>query len=340
MAAAAPSFLITIDTEGDDLWSCPRTITTRNSSYLPRFQELCERHGLAPTWLVNWEMARCPAFVDFGRDVLRRGTGEIGLHLHAWNSPPIVPLTDDDDRHQPYLIEYSDELLREKLKVLDAELRQAFSGPIRSHRAGRWAFDGRYARALLDLGYDIDCSVTPHVSWRRYKGDPRGRGGVDYRAFPEHAYWMDLDDLSRPGASRLLELPLTVMYHRGNPLLELLRRRLDDASLAGRALERFARSRSWLRPSGKNLDALLAILRRARTEGRPYVEFVLHSSELMPGGSPYFPDAAAIERLYEDLEALFAAARAGGFQGRTLAAHAELVPRPGAAAPHAAARRS
>ncbi len=325
--SAGPSFIITIDTEGDDLWSCPRTITTRNSAYLPRFQSLCERHGLAPTWLVNWEMARCPVFLEFARDVQRRATGEIGAHLHAWNSPPIVPLTDDDYRHQPYLVEYPDHVLREKLRVLDGELRDSFASRIRSHRAGRWAMDGRYARALVELGYDIDCSVTPHVSWRRYKGAPQGSGGSDYRDFPEEAYWIDLDDLSRPGSSPLLEVPLTVVYHR-NAILEGLRRRFDEATLVRRALERIAPSRSWLRPSGRNLSDLLDILERAQTENRRYVELILHSSELMPGGSPYFPDAASIERLYDDLQALFEAARNAGFVGRTLSAHADLVPRP------------
>jgi len=35
------------------------------------------------------------------------------------------------------------------------------------------------------------------------------------------------------------------------------------------------------------------------------VEFMLHSSEFMPGGSPTFRDASAVERLYEHLEILF-----------------------------------
>jgi hypothetical protein len=48
-----------------------------------------------------------------------------------------------------------------------------------------------------------------------------------------------------------------------------------------------------------------------------YVEFMLHSSELMPGGSPSFPGEAEIERLYENLETLFEAA-SGKFVGATL----------------------
>src|SRR5262252_5784664 len=97
-------FIITIDTEGDDIWSKPREITTRNAGYLPRFQALCERFGFKPVYLTNYEMAMSDAFVEFGRDALARGVGEIGMHLHAWNSPPIVPLTSDDFRFQPYLI--------------------------------------------------------------------------------------------------------------------------------------------------------------------------------------------------------------------------------------------
>ena len=70
-----PAFLISIDTEGDDLWSVPEEVTTENARYLPRFQSLCERHGLKPTWLTNYEMAESPAFGEFAHDVLRRGTG-------------------------------------------------------------------------------------------------------------------------------------------------------------------------------------------------------------------------------------------------------------------------
>ena len=50
------------------------------------------------------EMAMSGVFVEFARDVVGRGAGEIGMHLHAWNSPPLDPLTDDDFHYQPYLL--------------------------------------------------------------------------------------------------------------------------------------------------------------------------------------------------------------------------------------------
>ena len=54
-----------------------------------------------------------------------------------------------------------------------------------------------------------------------------------------------------------------------------------------------------------------------RREGDAPLEMVLHSSELMPGGSPQSPDEASIERLYADLEALFHHV-AREFRGMTL----------------------
>src|SRR5215831_8388473 len=93
---ARPAFLITIDTEGDNLWSRPREITTRNAHYLPRFQALCERHSLKPTYLTTWEMVQSDAFRRFAFKARGRGAAEIGMHLHAWNSPPCMSLTKDD----------------------------------------------------------------------------------------------------------------------------------------------------------------------------------------------------------------------------------------------------
>ena len=88
---ASPAFLITIDTEGDDIWGRHATVTTENARFLPRFQNLCRDHGFKPTYLTNYEMAIDPRYQEFGRSVLRAGEGEIGLHVHPWNSPPLDP---------------------------------------------------------------------------------------------------------------------------------------------------------------------------------------------------------------------------------------------------------
>ena len=60
-----------------------------------------------------------------------------------------------------------------------------------------------------------------------------------------------------------------------------------------------------------NLDAMLRVARAARAEAVTHVEFMMHSSELMPGASPARPTAAVevsaapcrLEMLFEELSA-------------------------------------
>ena len=320
---APPCFLITIDTEGDNLWSRPRTVTTRNAEYLERFQALCEECGLRPTWLTNHEMIASPTYRRFAEDVLARDVGEIGMHLHAWDSPPLVPLTDDDLATHPYLIEFPDAVMKEKIHALTATLEDALGVKMVSHRAGRWGFDERYAQLLVDEGYKVDCSVTPLISWQSSLGDPRGTGGPDYRRFPQHPYWLDLGDISRPGRSPLLEVPATVVSGRPAVVraLESLcagmpRPLRPVGAFGGRVIRRLFPETLWLRPTGDNERTLLRVAGRAARGD--YAELMFHSSELMPGGSPTFPTAASIERLYGDLRTLFEWVRSR-FRGATLA---------------------
>ncbi|MDZ7276847.1 polysaccharide deacetylase family protein [Pantoea eucrina] len=296
-----PAFLITLDTEGDNLWrNRSGNVTTQNVRFLPRFQSLCEKYGFKPTWLTNYEMASDPDYVAFGRDVLARGQGEIGMHLHAWYSPPHVALTDDDWRYQPYLIEYPTPVLREKVAFMTDLLETAFQQKMTSHRAGRWAFNEIYARALIDNGYLVDCSVTPRVDWRQSRGAPQGTGGTDYRHFPDRAYYVDADDISRPGDSPLLELPMSIQYRYGT-----LTNQVKGVWNRLRGKQR-GPSVNWLRPVGGNLPQMKKVVEQTLAQGNDYVEFMLHSSEFMPDGSPTFKNEADIERLYDDLEQLFA----------------------------------
>jgi len=295
-------FIITIDTEGDDIWSKPRRITTRNAEYLPRFQSLCERFAFKPVYLANYEMAMSDAFVEFGRDMLARDAGEIGMHLHAWNSPPLVPLTADDFHFQPYLVEYPEPVMREKIERMTDLLEDRFGQAIVSHRAGRLGFDGRYAAILLEQGYRVDCSVSPCLDWRGTTGDPAGNGGPDYRAFPDRPYFFDPSDISAPAPDGLLEVPMTIRscsLHRSAPwvyrvpLLRQTANRVVSPAL------------NHLCPAENPLSGMRRAARGARAAAADHVEFTLHSSELMPGGSPSFRDVADIECLYEDLELLF-----------------------------------
>jgi len=150
------------------------------------------------------------------------------------------------------------------------------------------------------------------VNWSGVKGHPNGSGGCDFSRFPSHPYFVDLGDIRREGSSALLEAPVTIV--RKYPLAQPIE---DHIPLLRRYVGRVFPAVVWLRPTGRNRRFLTGLLEQAREQGWPYVEFMLHSSELMPGGSPTFRNEASVEKLYQDLEALFEAA-AGHFQGATL----------------------
>jgi hypothetical protein len=289
--------LFTIDTEGDNLWSRPSSVTTENSRYLPRFHDLCVRYAVRPTYLVNWEMANDPRLIEFARGVLSRGEGEIGMHLHAWDSPPVVSPTD----FGAYLIEYSEPTMRQKVKTMTDKLEDALGVKMLSHRAGRWAFNDTYATILAENGYKIDTSVTPHVSWKSHPGAPGGDGGSDYTRSPEHAY--NIETL----AGTILEIPMSIIKG-GRPFIERLARKL---------LRKSVPDVLWMRPSRRNLRAMQKVMREAVATKRDYLQLMLHSSELMPGGSPTFKSAEDIERLYQSLDRTLREAMET-YTGRTL----------------------
>lgn len=294
-----PAFIITIDTEGDNLWQNHDRITTANTRFLPRFQQLCEKYAFKPTWLTNYEMAMDPAYIEFARDVIAHDRGEIGMHLHAWNSPPLHDLTGDDWRHKPYLIEYPAENMREKVSFMTQLLENTLQVKMRSHRAGRWAFNEYYAQLLIEFGYQVDCSVTPRVNWQFSPGAPQGNGGTNYQHFQDRAYFIDEQNISKSGHSSLLEVPMSIQY-KHTPFMNHLKTAYDRL----RGKQR-SPSVHWLRPMGGNVGPMMAVVEKTLAGGSDYVEFMLHSSEFMPGGSPTFATDQHIERLYDDLEQLF-----------------------------------
>lgn len=297
-------FLITIDTEGDNLWSRPVNPSTRNAAHLQRFQDLCERYGFRPTYVVNYEMACDRTFVGFGKRILDAGTGEIGMHLHAWNSPPLEGLTSDDLCDQPYLVEYSLPVMRRKITYLTNLLQDTFGTRMVSHRAGRWVVDQRYATLLQEAGYKVDCSVTPHVCWPARRTAPAGSLGADYRDCPPSYHWLVKPTDGYVAESGVLEVPMTVVNRRPKILASFAKQGVAQDAFLNRAFDKLWPN-AWLRPNGLNLKSMLRIVDEAVARSAAYVEFMLHSSELMPGGSPSFPTEESIESLYKQMESLF-----------------------------------
>ncbi len=292
-------FLITIDTEGDNLWEYKigDPVETKNARALPRFQKLCDKFGFKPVYLTNYEMAQDPFYVEFAKAAQDEGRCEVGMHLHAWNNPPYFELP-AAEKGLPYLIEYPESVMREKIREMDNLLTEKFGMKPVTHRAGRWAMNQTYFDLLIENGYKVDCSVTPHIDWRTSVGLTQNSCGSDYRDMQE---WPSVV-ASSDGMGTIMEVPVTVGFDhhfRTKRVLKHPRKILEEMKLAlkGRLV--------WIRPNGKNLKQMLRYVAKMAKSDFPYLMFMIHSSELMAGGSPTFRTKESIEKLYDDMEVLF-----------------------------------
>lgn len=313
-------FLISIDTEGDNLWDWDEKspIGTLNSNYLPRFQELCDRYGFKPTYLSNWEMVSNPKFCQMLGEWASEGRCEVGMHLHAWNTPPVQKLDVEvnDNPGLPYLIEYPDEVMEAKVDEMTLAIERNIGVRPVTHRAGRWAMDPRYFDLLARKGYLCDCSVTPHIDWKTSPGRTRGVFGTNYSFAQEEPYVVNC------GNGSLIEIPLTVRETHA-----LIPPSTGGVKSLARSFFNVARGQSLqLRPNGRNLNDLLWLVDHVENSSSGYLMFMLHSSEFMPGGSPTFRTEGDIERLYEHLGRVFDRA-SHGFEGMTIGDYAREVSR-------------
>ena len=83
-----PIFIVTVDTESDDAWLKPEVIKLDNIKMIPRFQDLCEKYDIFPTYLLTYECASREESISVFKPILDRQKCEIGHHLHIWSTPP------------------------------------------------------------------------------------------------------------------------------------------------------------------------------------------------------------------------------------------------------------
>ena len=292
-------FLITVDTEGDNLWQykAGEIIETKNADFIPPFQSLCERYDFKPVYLTNYEMAQNESFINHAKEWLSKGTCEIGVHLHAWNNPPFYELKGTHSGN-PYLIEYPEDIMRAKFSVIYELLKTNFSITPVSHRAGRWAMNDLYFQILKDFNIKVDCSYTPGVNWSQNMGITQG--GVDYSHEPRCVQIIN----------GVMEIPATIRHLRT----------YRNGSFKHRIKSILMGEYVWLRTAGFSAASMKKVLDVLEFENDvDFAEFMIHSSELMPGGSPLFVTQRDVKKELSAMEEVFAYAKTLGYKGCTLA---------------------
>jgi len=284
--------IITVDTEADNQWKKPGTQTLKNLEYLPGFQELCARHGFTPTYLVTYEVANNLSIASVLKTWHTTGVAEVGAHLHPWTTPPLSE--EDYQGVQTFPHELATDVLEQKLLALTEKITAMLGERPTSFRAGRWGLGEHMVPLLVRLGYTVDSSVTPYINWKGFKGKENGTGGPDFRGAPLKPYVVSAQDVRTVGSSGLLEVPMTIVRTG------------------------FFRKR-WCRIFPETTFAdLRQIYAVAKRKKLPYIQFMIHSSELMVGGSPYVKTLAQLSHLTVVLERFLSYLHDDRIEGATL----------------------
>jgi GT2 family glycosyltransferase len=296
-ALPVPMLVTTIDAEEDFDWNGPfvrdaRRVTSMRSQY--KAHRVFERHGVVPTYLVDYPVAA----QDEGRgplkDLLRSGLCEIGAQLHPWVNPPFVEVISNRNSYPgnlPMVVEY------DKLLALTNLLEEAFETRPKIYRAGRYGFGENTVEILRHLGYLVDTSIMPCWNYQR-------QGGPDFRAMPVEPFWLDPDQ-------SLLEMPISVaMVGRAARYGRVLsggifNRFSERTGLASAASRLGLLERIRLTPEGIHIEESKRLVRQMLADGRRVFVMAYHSPSLEPGKTPYVRTENDLDRFLGWLEEFY-----------------------------------
>ena len=292
--------LVGIDTEGDNQWDAAARAHQQfvNIYALPRLHQLFARHGVRPTYVITYPVARDEGSADVLRGLLAGGDCEIGAHHHAWETPPC---SDEDVRRHPYASTLPRMQFEQQLASLTDAIVDAVGVRPVSYRSGRFGFSANHVTALERLGYLVESSVAP-LFYEAHKGGP------EFVEAPLTPYFLAYDDATQPGTSGLLEVPVSCALDRKLPRqIRYAYARAPRPYVTKRVLRalRIVRLR-WLRPSYSSLPDMIALARTLSGSNEPVLNLLFHSSEAIVGGSPYNRTQGELDAFFDRLERFLA----------------------------------
>jgi len=287
-----PRFVITVDTEEEFDWDAPFSRENRGVEHisgLPRFQSLCDAHGVKPAYMIDWSIIDSAKAVKLLGGYADKGTASLGLHLHPWVTPPYREEVCDKNS---YACNLSPELEREKIISQVEHFKSRFGFAADIYRAGRYGIGPNTPQILADIGIRIDSSVRPRFNYDH-------QFGPDFENAPVSPYWLQ---------HGLLELPVTTVFggilrKSGDPVFSKAFKSDTSRAIMAKAglIERIA-----LTPEGIPKEKAIEGIDRALEEDIGILNFSFHSPSLAIGYTPYVRSEADLEQFYDWWHAIFA----------------------------------
>lgn len=277
--------VITIDTEEDNWGEYDlSSYSLQNIERIGRLQDLFDRFGVTPTYLVTYPVAIDKGATALLRKIMEEGRCEIGAHCHPWNTPPFE---ETRNVRNSMLCNLPAPLQRRKIMALHEAIKTGFGIEPTSFRAGRWGLGEDTPDILHHLGYRVDSSIIAFQNWEVY-------GGPDYSgATPDLFCWANKVDTEAATMNRLLEFPATAGYAQGNSsfcnrLWLLSGWRLARRLHARGILDRLGLlNKIWLSPETSSSAQMITLTNAMKREGYGIINMFFHSTALMAGLSSF-----------------------------------------------------
>jgi hypothetical protein len=275
-------FVITIDVEPDCTpnwrYSNPLTFHGVRDGIRQRLQPLFNKYNVIPTYLINNVVLEDDRSVDTFLSL--EGNYELGTHLHCEFIQPEKQFDEYAGKkgaaNQCFL---APEVEFQKMRNITVLFEDRFQKKPTSFRAGRFSAGSNTIRCLETLGYKVDTSVTPHITWN----DPSREKPVDYRKAHEQPYFIKQGSfLQDDFRGKILEVPVSIIS-------------------ASRFL--FLRKAIWLRPflsPARDFKKIIDGQTRAhQTRNIVVFNMMFHNVEVLPKMSPY-PQTESESKVYLD----------------------------------------
>lgn len=272
--------VITIDTEADHAvtWtkSDPLTFNSVTRSIPDMLEATFKRYGAVGTYLLAIEVLEDRRALEVIKSL--REPHELGTHLHPDYIEPQRRYSRYEGTYsKDFSNNFAPDIEKEKIGFITKAFTEKVGYEPKVYRGGKFGFGESTAAFLEELGYLVDTSVTPHVSWKNI-------GGPDFKKSPDQPYFVN----TRRGNKKLLEVPVSIAYLN--------------------AFQRLFNRPAWLRPSFGKISEIKALvdnfIERYREKNRLVLNMMFHTMEFYPGASPYSRTEEDCQRLLKRLESI------------------------------------
>jgi len=290
---------ITIDTECDKSvdWSNSNPLTYKSVTHgIPNIlQPIFKKFKIKPTYFLSPEVIENQECIDVFLGIL--DDCELGTHLHADYIEPEKTFSNFGGKEtHAFQTDFSPQIEFNKLKNLTNSFYQAFKFSPAVFRSGRYAANKNTIQSLINLGYKVDSSFTPHMKWISPQGNV-----IDHGSSPEQPYFCNPKNIYQESESTLLEIPITIVNTKRFFFLN---------------------KKVWLRPKFASLAEVKKIFEciKSKYKNNDFIIFnmMFHSQEIIPNASPYTRNDNEVIEYLSFLDEVFKLAQKEGIMFSTL----------------------